>query len=288
VVLADRYVSGGNDVNQIDQQPWDASIKALARYPNVLKMMDDNLAWTTDLGRAFINQPADVMDSIQRLRAQAQALGNLQTTPQQQVIADDGDIEIVPADPDVIYVPVYQPDSIFVRGGFFLSFGAGFRVGSWLNHDCDWHNHNVIVWRHNSPRPRDWWYHPTNQRSRPTVVSQNIAVWRPRNRPSVMAVNRNDRGWDVRENHAVISNEARPAPARVEPRQVTVPVLRPAAAVQQPSGGALIGIENTHDTQEFSNRGGQSRQTISRPAPAPHPSAPAVSRGSGGPGPGRR
>ena len=90
IVLADRYVTGGGDPNQIDQQPWDASVQALAHYPNVLKWMDDNLNWTTDLGQAFLNQQQDVMDSIQRLRASAQNLGNLQSTPQQQVMEDDG------------------------------------------------------------------------------------------------------------------------------------------------------------------------------------------------------
>jgi len=69
IVLADRYVNGGGDLNLIDQQPWDASVKALARYPTVLKWMDDNLAWTTSVGQAFLYQAQDVMDSIQRLRA---------------------------------------------------------------------------------------------------------------------------------------------------------------------------------------------------------------------------
>ncbi len=112
IVLADRYVSGGGDPNQIEQQPWDASIRAMARYTNVLKWMDDNLAWTTELGQAFVNQQPDVMISIQRLRASASKLGNLQSSPQQQVVADGGNIEIVPADPQVIYVPVYQPAGI--------------------------------------------------------------------------------------------------------------------------------------------------------------------------------
>src|SRR5271170_2467010 len=69
VVLADRYISGGGDPDQIDQQPWDPSVQALARYPSVLKWMDDNLNWTTELGQTFLNQQQDVMDSIQRLRA---------------------------------------------------------------------------------------------------------------------------------------------------------------------------------------------------------------------------
>ena len=55
VVMADRYIRGGGDPNQIDLQPWDPSIKALARYPAVLAWMDDNLAWTTDVGQAFLN-----------------------------------------------------------------------------------------------------------------------------------------------------------------------------------------------------------------------------------------
>ena len=65
VVMADRYVSGGGDPNGIDQQPVGGhSIRAFARYPAVLKWMDDNLAWTTELGQAFPYQQQDVMDSI--------------------------------------------------------------------------------------------------------------------------------------------------------------------------------------------------------------------------------
>jgi hypothetical protein len=133
IVLADRYVNGGGDPNFIDQQPWDPSVKALARYPAVLKWMDDNLAWTTALGQAFLYQQQDVMASIQRLRAQAQALGNLQTTPQENVIIDNGIIEVVPANPQMIYVPVYQPDVVYFQRPFgnpFISFGLGFSVGA--------------------------------------------------------------------------------------------------------------------------------------------------------------
>src|SRR5512146_1249804 len=96
IVLANRYVSGGGDANLLDRQAWDPSVKSLTRYPTVLKMMDENLAWTTDLGRAFLSQPADVMESIQHLRAQAQDFGNLKSTPQENVIAEDGIIEILP------------------------------------------------------------------------------------------------------------------------------------------------------------------------------------------------
>jgi len=106
IVMANRYVTGGYDLNQIDVQPWDQSVKAVARYPDVLRMMDSSLDWTTALGQAFLYQPQDVMNAIQRLRAQALALGNLQSNPQQQVISDNGILEILPANPTVVYVPV--------------------------------------------------------------------------------------------------------------------------------------------------------------------------------------
>ncbi|MGA2220537.1 MAG: DUF3300 domain-containing protein [Verrucomicrobiia bacterium] len=304
IVLVDRYVSSGVDVNQIDQQQLDDSVKALARYPDVLKMMDDNLEWTTALGQAFANQPAGVMDSIQRLRAQAQALGNLGSTPQQEVVADDGDIDIVPANPDVIYVPVYQPDAIFVQRclgpGFCLSFGAGFAIGAWLNHDCDWHNHHVIVWPHDHPRPRDWWHRPPGQRGRPGVGtvtapghrdagSAGATVWHPRNRPVSTTANRSDRGWNVPETRATVPKVIRPAPAPVESRGTPIPIIRPAVPVQRvapvprerPAAGALIGVQSARETREFSSRGVESRQTITTAVPAAHPSAPTEFQGSG-------
>ena len=259
VVLADRYLREGGDVNQLDAQSWDYSLKALARYPATLRMLDDNLAWTTDLGQAFLNQPADVMDSVQRLRAQARALGNLLSTPQQTVVVDDGIIEIVPAAPQVIYVPVYQPEVVYVRpppapGRFYVSFGAGLVVGAWLNHDCDWHAHDVIVWHQDHPRPADWWYHPASRRETPrvvnnvtvvkntTIVNQNFTVWHPRAAGAV--ADRGDRGWgqqDVRVPAPVRNEAARPARADVRqppvvaaaPKPVPAKEVRPAPSVKE-------------------------------------------------------
>ena len=310
IVEADRYVSGGGDPNLIDQQPWDASVKALARYPNVLKWMDDNLAWTTALGQAFLIQQQDVMDSVQRLRAQAQALGNLQSTPQENVVADNGAIEIVPANPEMIYVPVYQPDMVYYQRPFgtpFISFGVGFSVGLWLNHDFDWHNHHVIVWGHAQPRPADWWSRRPSER--PRVEVAHTTVWHPSNHPAP-AARGFDRGYYAPPVHSTVTVVgAKPKPA--EHREAPAPVVRgpapvvvqhpaavthsqpasgafapvvvqhPAAAAShsQPASGAFIGVQSSHQTQQFSNRGQESRQTtISRPAaPPPHASAPAHS-----------
>ena len=124
IVLADRYVSGGGDPNQIDQQPWTATVQALARYPAELKMMDDNIAWTTSLGQAFLDQPQDVMDSIQRLRAQASAVGTLQSTPQEQVSDDGGTSRSCRPIPLLYYTPIYDSATAFeIRSP--MGFGDG-------------------------------------------------------------------------------------------------------------------------------------------------------------------
>jgi hypothetical protein len=288
IVLADRYVNGGGDPNLIDQQPWDPSVKALTRYPTILKWMDDNLAWTTAAGQAFLYQQPDVMASIQRLRAQAQALGNLQSTPQESVIVDNGMIDILPANPQFIYVPVYQPNVVYYQrayGAPFISFGLGFAIGAWLNHDFDWHNHHLIVWGHNQPRPADWWSRRPGER--PPVEESHAAVWHPSNRPAVGSRGL-DRGWDSRPASStltVIGSQSRPPERRETPappsrQTASVAVQRPTATPRsRPASGALIGVESAHRTQQFSTRGQASRQAVtSRPAaPSTRSSAPAHS-----------
>ena len=300
IVLADRYVNGGGDPNQIDQQPWDPSVQALAHYPSVLQWMDENLDWTTELGQAFLNQQPDVMDSIQRLRWSAYNLGNLQSTPQQQVIVDGAEIEIVPVDDQVIYPPVYQPDQVYydaASGGPFISFGIGCAIGPWLNCDFDWGHHNLIVWGRGHPRPAHWWHQPARQRD-----MGHATVWRHENNPRGVAVNRGDRGWGTPGNQNVVTTigrpwsdtmvpartpapAARPAPAA---NRYSPPVVRPAPVQVQPvsrpeSNGAFIGIDSSRDTRAYSNRGQQSTQTITHSAPAVH-AAPAPTGGGGGGG----
>src|SRR5665213_702878 len=83
VTLAANYLAANGTVGGIEAQPWDASVKALAHYPEVVKWMNANLDWTQALGAAFAQQPADVMQSVQQLRVQARAAGTLIDTPQQ-------------------------------------------------------------------------------------------------------------------------------------------------------------------------------------------------------------
>jgi hypothetical protein len=117
VVQADRWLQnpanaslrGDQLVQALQPMPWDASVKSLVAYPQILSMLDNNLDWMEQLGEAFLAQQGDVMDSVQRLRSRAQAAGTLAPTPQQMVQNNDQAIEIAPADSGTVYVPVYSP-----------------------------------------------------------------------------------------------------------------------------------------------------------------------------------
>jgi hypothetical protein len=146
---AARLLGGKVENDLIDQQDWDVSVKAVAHYPEILEEMTQNPDWTTALGQAYVNQPKDVRDSIQRLRGQANDAGTLVTTPQQEVITEGEYIEIKPAQPQVIYVPQYDPEVVYVEQDSgvstgtavaiaALTFGAGLAIGAWLNRDYDW------------------------------------------------------------------------------------------------------------------------------------------------------
>jgi hypothetical protein len=239
VVQASRSVQQGMSLEVIDQQPWDPSVKALARYPDLLRWMDTNLAWTTDVGQTYIYQQVAVMNAIQRLRHQALAMGNLQSTPQQTVYSyENGIIEVVPANPQVLYMPMYQPAVVYrqpaPRTGVHISFGLGVNIGGWLNHDLDWREHRVVEWRRNNPRPNNWWHRQAPERNHVTVVNNTTVI---NNR-----VNNNSRA------HWPTHREPAPAPVvrntRVETRTVQTssrvtqsrPAQRPPSAPQWPSG----------------------------------------------------
>ena len=172
VVQADRWIKQnknlkGDQLNDaLDNMNWDLSVKALAPFPQVLSMMSEKLDWTQKLGDAFLAQQADVMDTIQKLRAKAKAQGNLQTTKEQKVTVQEQTIVIEPASPTVVYVPAYNPAVIYgpwwypayppypyypagavVTAGVF-GFAAGVAVGAAWNHGWgywDWGHHDVNV-----------------------------------------------------------------------------------------------------------------------------------------------
>jgi Protein of unknown function (DUF3300) len=121
VVDADRWLEDadhaalrGDDLSAaLDQLSWDPSVKSLVQFPQVLHMMDAQLDWTESVGEAFIGDPSAVMDSIQRLRRQAQAAGKLRSNAQEVVADQDGQITIEPANTQTVYVPDYEPSVVY-------------------------------------------------------------------------------------------------------------------------------------------------------------------------------
>jgi len=115
VVEADRWVQEHPDLKgealaqAVDQEPWDPSVKALTAFPSVLGNMDKNISWTSSLGDAYYNQQQDVMDAIQVMRQKAEQAGTLKATPQQVVTSEGSNITIAPANPEIVYVPAYDP-----------------------------------------------------------------------------------------------------------------------------------------------------------------------------------
>ncbi|MFN0097131.1 MAG: DUF3300 domain-containing protein [Gemmatimonadaceae bacterium] len=180
IALANRYVRtyGTRD---LDEQPWNLSVRAIAHYAPVLNLLADRPDWAVALGQAYAMQPGDVMASVQSLRRMARAQGNLQTTNEQRIEYEPDEIRIVPAQPRVIYVPVYDPEIVYVRPVHYhrvrtsyWSFGVGFPIGSWLSYDFDWGRREVYYhgWNHYGYSHR--WYHV----SRPYIAINSIYVGR--------------------------------------------------------------------------------------------------------------
>jgi hypothetical protein len=144
---ADWLAQNPDNPNGIDAQGWDLSVKALAHYPQVIQKMAGDMDWTLALGQAYTVQQEEVLQSIQRLRELAEKAGTLQSNPQQNVVVEEESIRIVPAQPQVIYVPEYDPEVVYMSGPVdrpgLLAFSSGFMIGAWLNSDLNWNTHRV-------------------------------------------------------------------------------------------------------------------------------------------------
>lgn len=169
IVDAARIIKSQSDSSKIDSQNWDPSVKAVAHYPSVLQMMNNKLDWTQQLGQAVISQQPDVLAAVQAMRAQAKKQGNLKSTPQQNVSDSDSNIVIVPTNPQVVYVPTYDPTVIYTSPAPaypLMGFGAGFAMGAWMSmgfawgggwggsaivNNYNWNNNNI-----NSNNVKNW------------------------------------------------------------------------------------------------------------------------------------
>jgi hypothetical protein len=170
IVQASRFVQQNKELKgeklmaAAKDKEWDPSVKGMLEFPDVLRMMDEKIEWTEKLGDAFLAQQRDVMEAAQRLRRKADESGNLKTTKEQKVTVEQETKTIIiePANPDVVYVPTYNPTVVYgawpypayppypvypygyVPGAALFSFGVGMAIGAaWGGWGCGW-GHNEI------------------------------------------------------------------------------------------------------------------------------------------------
>lgn len=182
---ANAALHGDQLAAALQNERWDMSVKALIAVPDVLRMMNDNLQWTEQLGDAFLAQQDEVMDSIQRLRRAAMSAGTLKSTPQQTVGEEGEDVTIVPASPTIVYVPYYNPVVVYAPWPwpdyppyFFVSpadvvfadaigFGIGIGIVGplWGGYGWNWPTHTLMVPQpgHRRPGWTRWTHDPVHR-----------------------------------------------------------------------------------------------------------------------------
>ena len=159
----------------VKKQDWDPSIQGLAALPDVVKLLSENIKWTTDLGNAFLAQQNDVMDAVQRMRKKAQDAGNLKSSEQQKVetkVVESKQVIVVQqANPEVVYVPSYNPTVVYgapvyayppisypppgyYAAGMAISFGVGVAMGAmWSGgwgYNSGWGGNNNVTINNNN------------------------------------------------------------------------------------------------------------------------------------------
>ena len=163
-------VKGDAVAKAVEKEDWDPSVKSLVAFPDVLTMMDQKIDWTQKLGDAFLAQQEEVMDAVQRLRARAKDQGNLKSSKEQIVKTEPAPagapnpttIIIEQADPEVVYVPTYNPTVVYgawpypayppyyyyppyYAGGAFFSFSMGVIVGGAIWGNCSWGGSDIDI-----------------------------------------------------------------------------------------------------------------------------------------------
>lgn len=300
VVQAARWAKSNPKVtgkaleDAMQQQPWDASVKALVAAPDALRMLNEQIEWTQKVGDAFLAQQTDVLDAVQRLRARADGAGKLKSTKEQKVSTQSTSGKTVyviePANPQVVYVPSYNPTAVY--GGWpypayppysyyppgyvasnVVSFGVGMAVGAALWGGCNWGNNqvNVNVDNYNSFNRTniansDWQHKVDHRRGVPYA---NADVARQFGRGGADAASREafrgrvESGQAFRGGANGLGAGARPS---------TLPSDNRGAGRQGPDGSSTIGarnrdrmrggfdgIENARQTRQDSARGAASR-----------------------------
>ncbi len=307
VVEAERFIEKRKqDPNLQPSHDWDDSVVALLNYPEAVHLLSDDLDWTWDLGTAVLNQRGDVLDAIQTFRTRARGAGNLRTDDHQTVTSQsDGSIAIAPADPQVIYVPYYEPERVVVYQSepvysyypwaypvYYYPYPAGyrFRTGAFWGvtsyFGIGWHSRllNVHYWGHDDFPYFGWnYYAPYYARNYINVninVPRGGAVWEPRHRygdrPNVPIVRgRDGRVADSRpEPHygngvAGSASRYRNAPNGNNAPITTAPraggVAGSASRVRPPEQNAAPNASAPQPNRDGATAGGGDRQTRGTP-----------------------
>src|ERR1700738_938527 len=267
----------------LQDKDWDPSVKSLAPFPQILRMMDDRLDWMQKLGDAFHAQQNEVMDSVQRLRRQAEEAGTLQSSPQQTVTTQDQTITVEPANPNVVYVPVYDPTVVygawpypdyppcyFPPPGFV--FGPPVWPGFWWGpvirfYRIEGHHRPIVgdTWQHDPYHRRGVAY-----RDPGTVTQFGRSVSAP---PDAHAY----RGYESDSGIAPLYELRRPSSTGGAGSQGTLPNRLP--TIQRPQGTMFNGYGHGPDSRAQSARGHANQQMIVPRGPSPSYSTP---RSSGG------
>ncbi len=293
IAAAGAFLNGGGDPGQVDAQPWEPSVRSLAHYPDVVKWMAGNGPWTQAVGAAFVSQPAEVMKAIQRLRELARAAGTLTNTPQQQVVVQGSFVEIEPAQPDVIYVPRYDPAIVFVDQpyygyhGPYFSYGPGYQAGAWLTFGPDWGGGGVLIVGTGYWHGGGGWWHPHGEGPGPGFhggpgganvnVNVNVSVhaWTyPAGRPAPRA----PAGWQHQAQvvHPQLVAGIPPRPPQAAFRNirtqgagaVAVVAANPAAFKGSPINGSIIARTASPQAARGTNPGQPARPQAPSAVPA--------------------
>jgi len=302
IVSAARWVKANADVKgealeaAMQQQPWDPSVKALTALPQVLNMMNEKLDMTQKLGDAFLAQQKDVLDAVQRLRAKAQAAGNLKSGKEQGVSSEQQSgttiIKIEPADPQVVYVPTYNPTVVYgawpypayppyyyyppgyVAGTAIFSFAVGVAVGNAMWGHCNWHggNVNINVNRYNNfnrttINNANWQHNVNHRRNVPynnAVAAQRYGQLTPSRQAQARQAYRGYGGQTLTPSQQQLQQRATTGQAQQrasgQVQQQRMRTTEQASSRAAAGGaGAFDGIGNGNRTRDFSNRGAASR-----------------------------
>jgi Protein of unknown function (DUF3300) len=191
-------LTGDALTNAVQKEDWDPSIQSMAVFPDLVKRLSDDIKWTTDLGNAFLAQQSDVMDAVQRMRTKAMDAGKLKSNEQMKVetqtVESKTVVVIQPANPQVVYVPTYNPVVVYgppiypyppiyypppsyYAAGMFFAFGVGIAVGSYYRggwgYNCGWGRHTTVIINNNNNYVRH--YNNTNINvNRNTNINNNI------------------------------------------------------------------------------------------------------------------